>query len=133
MKRPISFEIEKRGNGLARAGILHTQHGDIKTPAFVAVGTKASVKCIAPEKFAELGMQGIIANTYHLYLSPGEDLIEKSGGIHSFMGYDGPIMTDSGGFQVFSLGEGFGKNISKFAVGMNAHHPLPIMRISARR
>lgn len=114
MNRPISFEIKKRGKGLARAGILHTPHGDIKTPSFVAVGTKASVKGIAPEKFAELGVQSVIANTYHLYLSPGEDLIEKAGGIHSFMGYDGPIMTDSGGFQVFSLGEGFGKKLGKF-------------------
>ncbi|MBI2030305.1 tRNA guanosine(34) transglycosylase Tgt [Candidatus Kaiserbacteria bacterium] len=133
--RPIRFEIEKKGptsphssrktrdgtaglrrasKGLARAGVLHTPHGDIQTPAFVAVGTKATVKGIAPENFTELGMQGIIANTYHLYLSPGEDLIEKAGGIHAFMGYDGPIMTDSGGFQVFSLGEGFGKKISKF-------------------
>lgn len=113
--RPIRFEIEKRGPGIARAGVLHTPHGDIQTPAFVAVGTKATVKGIAPEKFTDLGMQGIIANTYHLYLSPGEELIEKAGGIHVFMGYDGPIMTDSGGFQVFSLGEGFGKKISKFA------------------
>ena len=113
--RPISFEIEKKGTGLARAGVLHTPHGDIKTPAFVSVGTKATVKGIAPDKFAELGIQSIIANTYHLYLSPGEDLIEKAGGIHAFMGHDGPIMTDSGGFQVFSLGEGFGKKISKFA------------------
>lgn len=114
MNRPIAFEIEKRGIGLARAGVLATPHGDIRTPAFITVGTKATVKGIAPEKFPELGIQGLIANTYHLYLSPGENLIEKAGGIHSFMGFDGPIMTDSGGFQVFSLGEGFGKKISKF-------------------
>ena len=122
--RPISFEIEKRGKSLARAGVLKTPHGDIKTPAFIAVGTKATVKGIAPEKFAELGMQGIIANTYHLYLSPGEDLIERAGGIHAFMGWDGPIMTDSGGFQVFSLGEGFGKKISKFAAPENSAEPV---------
>jgi len=114
MQRPIRFDIERRGQGLARAGVLHTPHGDIKTPAFIAVGTKATVKGTAPEKFAELGMQGIISNTYHLYLTPGEELIEKAGGIHSFMGWQGPIMTDSGGFQVFSLGEGFGKKVSKF-------------------
>ena len=113
--RPIRFELEKKGKGLARAGVLKTPHGDIKTPAFITVGTKATVKGIAPDRFAELGMQGIIANTYHLYLSPGEDLIEKAGGLHAFMGFDGPIMTDSGGFQVFSLGEGFGKKVSKFA------------------
>lgn len=99
---------------LARAGILHTPHGDINTPAFVAVGTKADVKGIKAGEFPELGIQTIIANTYHLYLSPGEQLVEKAGGIHKFMGFDGPIMTDSGGFQVFSLGEGFGKKLSKF-------------------
>jgi len=82
--RPIHFEIEKHGIGLARAGIVKTPHGDIKTPAFIAVSTKATVKGIAPEKFAELGIQSVIANTYHLYLSPGEDLIEKAGGIHAF-------------------------------------------------
>lgn len=99
---------------LARAGILSTPHGDIKTPAFVAVGTKADVKAIQPSQFAELGIQTIISNTYHLYLSPGPELIDRAGGIHKFMGFDGPIMTDSGGFQVFSLGEGFGKKLSKF-------------------
>jgi queuine tRNA-ribosyltransferase len=114
MKRPISFEIEKRGAGLARTGVLKTPHGDIKTPAFIAVATKASLKGVAPDKFAELGVQGIISNTYHLFLSPGEKLIEAAGGIHKFMNFDGPIMTDSGGFQVFSLGVGFGKKISKF-------------------
>jgi len=115
MKRPISFEIEKRGAGLARAGVLKTPHGDIKTPAFTAVATKASLKGIAPDRFSNLGVQGIISNTYHLFLSPGEKLIEAAGGIHKFMNFDGPIMTDSGGFQVFSLGVGFGKKVSKFA------------------
>lgn len=114
MKRPISFEIEKRGASLARAGILKTPHGEIKTPAFVGVATKATLKGIAPERFADIGIQGLIANTYHLYLSPGERLIENAGSIHAFMNYGGPIMTDSGGFQVFSLGEGFGKKVSKF-------------------
>lgn len=93
---------------------MHTPHGDITTPAFVAVGTKANVKGVESEKFSALGIQTIIANTYHLYLSPGEKLVEKAGGVHTFMGFDGPIMTDSGGFQVFSLGEGFGKKLSKF-------------------
>ena len=114
MKRPISFEIEKRGEGLARAGVLHTPHGDIQTPAFISVATKATLKGIATDKYAELGVQGIISNTYHLFLSPGEELIQKAGGIHKFMNFDGPIMTDSGGFQVFSLGVGFGKKVSKF-------------------
>lgn len=113
--RPIKLTIEKElPHTLARAGVLSTPHGDIKTPAFVAVGTKADVKGIDSTQFPELGVQTIIANTYHLYLSPGERLIEKAGGIHKFMGFNGPIMTDSGGFQVFSLGEGFGKKLSKF-------------------
>jgi queuine tRNA-ribosyltransferase len=114
--RPIKLTIEKEAkNSLARAGVLSTPHGDIKTPAFVVVGTKADVKAIDSTQFKELGIQTIISNTYHLYLSPGEKLIEKAGGIHKFMGFNGPIMTDSGGFQVFSLGEGFGKKISKLS------------------
>ena len=109
-----TFNIQKEGPGLARAGVLSTPHGDILTPAFVAVGTKADVKGIKVSEFDALGIQTIIANTYHLYLSPGPELIARAGGIHKFMGFDGPIMTDSGGFQVFSLGEGVGKKISKF-------------------
>jgi queuine tRNA-ribosyltransferase len=113
--RPISYTIEKETPGaLARAGVISTPHGDIKTPAFIAVATKANVKAIPSAVFDTLGIQGIISNTYHLYLSPGEQVIEKAGGIHRFMGYSGPVMTDSGGFQVFSLGVGFGKKLSKF-------------------
>lgn len=112
--RPVRFSIEKKGKGLARAGVISTPHGDIKTPAFTAVGTKATVKGIDPAKFAELGMQLLIANAYHLYLTPGETLVEKAGGVGKFMGFKGPTMTDSGGFQVFSLGEGMGKKVSKF-------------------
>ncbi len=111
--RPISLSIEKEGTGLARVGVLKTPHGDIQTPAFVAVGTKANVKGVPADEYQNLGVQTIIANTYHLYLSPGEDLVSRAGGIHKFMGFSGPIMTDSGGFQVFSLGEGYGKKISK--------------------
>ena len=113
------FDIHKEGPGLARAGVLSTPHGDIQTPAFVAVGTKADVKGIKSSEFVSLGIQTIIANTYHLYLSPGPELVEKAGGIHAFMGFDGPVMTDSGGFQVFSLGEGFGKKVSKVTAGEN--------------
>src|SRR3989338_2621564 len=121
---------------LARAGILSTPHGDIQTPAFVAVGTKADVKGIKASEFSSLGIQTIIANTYHLYLSPGPELIEKAGGIHKFMGFDGPIMTDSGGFQVFSLGEGFGKKVSKVsgpeqkapAKGRDEHDPNSLLQ-----
>lgn len=111
--RPVSFELQKQGLGLARAGVLHTPHGDIETPAFVAVATKANVKGIDPSAYPALGIQTLIANTYHLYLS-GLEQVGKAEGIHNFMGFRGPIMTDSGGFQVFSLGEGFGKKLSKF-------------------
>jgi queuine tRNA-ribosyltransferase len=113
--RPVTLRIEKELTGsLARAGVLSTPHGDILTPAFVSVATKADVKAIQASQFKDLGIQTIISNTYHLYLSPGEVLVDTAGGIHKFMGFSGPIMTDSGGFQVFSLGEGFGKKLSKF-------------------
>lgn len=112
--RPISFTIETKDTGsLARAGVLRTPHGSVQTPAFVSVATKATVKGVQPDILANLGVQCIIANTYHLYLSPGEDLVEKAGGVNKFMHWDKPSMTDSGGFQVFSLGEGYGKKISK--------------------
>ncbi|MBP9710927.1 MAG: tRNA guanosine(34) transglycosylase Tgt [Candidatus Pacebacteria bacterium] len=113
--RPISFEIERELPGsLARAGTIKTPHGEIKTPAFTAVATKANVKGVEAARLPELGIQTIIANTYHLYLSPGEKLVEQAGGVGKFMQFKGPTMTDSGGFQVFSLGEGFGKKLSKF-------------------
>lgn len=112
--RPVTFAIEKKNPGsLARAGVLHTPHGTVLTPAFVAVATKADVKGVPTARFGELGIQTLIANTYHLYLS-GLDAIEKAGGVGKFMGFTGPTMTDSGGFQVFSLGAGFGKKVSKF-------------------
>lgn len=113
--RPISFEIQHEAPGsLARAGVLHTPHGSIQTPAFTVVATKATAKGVPTEFFKELGVQAIIANTYHLYLSPGESIVAKTGGVHQFMQWQGPTMTDSGGFQVFSLGVGFGKKLSKF-------------------
>ncbi|HEY3373937.1 MAG TPA: tRNA guanosine(34) transglycosylase Tgt [Candidatus Aquicultor sp.] len=87
----------------ARAGIIHTPHGDIKTPVFMPVGTRATVKAMAPEELEKLGAQIILSNTYHLYLRPGHDLIKKAGGLHDFMHWNKPILTDSGGFQVFSL------------------------------
>lgn len=110
--RPVSLEIEVQGPGLARAGVLNTPHGEIKTPAFVAVATKADVKGVEASRFGELGIQTLIANTYHLYLS-GLEGVEKAGGVGKFMGWSGPTMTDSGGFQVFSLGAGFEKKVSK--------------------
>jgi len=96
------FEVTAR-DGLARAGILHTAHGDVRTPVFMPVGTKATVKAVDPDELRTLGAQVILGNTYHLHLRPGEELIAELGGLHAFMGWDGPILTDSGGFQVFSL------------------------------
>lgn len=114
--RPISFAIDaKEGN--ARAGVLTTPHGSIKTPAFVPVGTKAGVKGVLPSQLTELGAQVVLANTYHLYLQPGEKTVKDAGGLGSFMAYDGPTMTDSGGFQVFSLGAAYGRTITKIAKG----------------
>lgn len=109
-----NFSIVKE-NGLTRAGVLETPHGKIETPAFVTVGTKASVKALTVEQVRDLGAQVVLANTYHLYLEPGEKRVKSFGGLHKFMNWRGPIMTDSGGFQAFSLGRAFGKNVSKVA------------------
>jgi queuine tRNA-ribosyltransferase len=139
--RAISFKIVAN-SGKARAGILTTKHGAIQTPAFVPVGTKASIKGVLPELLPKLGAQVVLANTYHLYLTPGEKIVEAGGGLAKFMGWKtlqesgaenveknadekdskkawalGPTMTDSGGFQVFSLGAAFGRNITKIAKG----------------
>ena len=98
------FEILKQDpHSGARAGILHTPHGDIHTPVFMPVGTKASVKALTPQMVSDIGAQIILSNTYHLHLRPGGDLLEKAGGLHKFMHWPKPILTDSGGFQVFSL------------------------------
>lgn len=101
-----------------RAGTIHTPHGVIETPAFTVVGTKATVKGLTPEDLRDaVGASAVLANTYHLYLQPGEEVIKEHGGLHDFMGWDGPTLTDSGGFQVFSLGAAFGKGVTKFAAG----------------
>ena len=115
-ERPISFDIQSR-SGRARAGTLTTPHGVIQTPAFVPVGTKAGVKGVLPEALKSMGAQVVLANTYHLYLQPGEELVRGAGGLAPYMNWKGPTMTDSGGFQVFSLGAAFGKNITKIAKG----------------
>jgi len=112
------FKIEKKLSAknktfLGRAGVLKTPHGTIKTPAFVPVGTKATIKSVIPEMVKDAGAEVVLANTYHLYLQPGDELVAKAGGLHKFMNWSGPIMTDSGGFQVFSLGAAYGKEISK--------------------
>ena len=111
----IQFKIEKKlENSLARAGVLSTPHGDIHTPAFVTVGTKATVKSLTPEMLKDLGAQVVLANTYHLYLQPGDELVRDAGGLGKFMNWSGPTMTDSGGFQAFSLGVAFDYGVSKF-------------------
>ena len=110
----MNFKIEKKlKNSLGRAGVLETSHGMIHTPAFVPVGTKASVKALISEQVLALGAEVVLANTYHLYLQPTDELIAKAGGLHKFMNWHGPTITDSGGFQVFSLGVAYGKEISK--------------------
>jgi queuine tRNA-ribosyltransferase len=90
-------------DGAARAGVLQTAHGEVRTPAFMPVGTKASVKTLHPDEVRSLGAEIVLGNTYHLHFRPGDELIAELGGLHAFMGWDGPILTDSGGFQVFSL------------------------------
>jgi queuine tRNA-ribosyltransferase len=97
-----SFRLEAT-DGVARAGVIDTAHGEIPTPAFMPVGTKGTVKTLHPDEVRSLGAHVILGNTYHLHLRPGEDVIEELGGLHAFSGWDGPILTDSGGFQVFSL------------------------------
>lgn len=109
------FKVEGRiKNSLARAGTIETRHGRIQTPAFVAVGTKATIKSLTPEQVKEAGSQVVLANTYHLYLEPGEKEIKNVGGLHNYMNWQGPTMTDSGGFQAFSLGVAYGGKLSKF-------------------
>jgi queuine tRNA-ribosyltransferase len=97
-----TFELIAR-EGEARAGVLKTAHGEVRTPVFMPVGTKASVKSVDPDELRGLGAEIVLANSYHLHFRPGEDLIEELGGLHGFMSWPGPILTDSGGFQVFSL------------------------------
>jgi queuine tRNA-ribosyltransferase len=110
----INFKIEKRlDNRLGRAGIIETPHGKIETPAFVVVGTKGTVKSVNSEQVRDAGTQVVLANTYHLYLQPGDEIVKKNGGLNKMMNWHGPTMTDSGGFQVFSLGAAYKKGISK--------------------
>jgi queuine tRNA-ribosyltransferase len=126
MKKPIQFKILKEyTDKRARVGEIHTLHGIIKTPAFIPVGTKATVKSLTPEQLESLGAQAVLANTYHLYLEPGENIIQKSGGLQKFMHWDKPTFTDSGGFQVFSLGAAFGYSISKITKGNEDEIMLP--------
>ncbi|MGD1920384.1 MAG: tRNA-guanine transglycosylase, partial [Pleurocapsa sp.] len=100
----FSFECQANcSHTNARAGVFHTPHGSVETPRFMPVGTLATVKGIIPQQLKEANAQMILANTYHLHLQPGEDIVKEAGGLHSFLAWNLPILTDSGGFQVFSL------------------------------
>ncbi len=115
------FTVGRRLEGAAgRTGVLSTPHGDVHTPAFVPVGTKATVKAVLPESVRDLGAQAVLANAYHLYLQPGADIVEEAGGLGRFMNWPGPTFTDSGGFQVLSLGAGFKKTLAMKATGVTS-------------
>ena len=112
----FNFTITKKSkNGLGRRGVIETPHGNIETPAFIPVGTQAALKGITPDEAKSLNVQIIFANTYHLFLRPGEKVVKKMGGVNKFMNWDRPVITDSGGFQVFSLGEGLAQGVGKIA------------------
>ncbi len=112
----MKFNIEKElNNHRARVGKIETPHGDILTPAFIVVGTKGTVKALTVDQVRDLGAQAVLSNTYHLYLQPGEDILKKTGKLQGFMNWQGPTFTDSGGFQVFSLGVGKDSKVSKIA------------------
>jgi queuine tRNA-ribosyltransferase len=117
----FGFEVgDTLPGGLGRAGTISTPHGLIHTPAFVVVGTKATVKTVLPETVAELGAQAVLANAYHLYLQPGAEIVEAGGGLGRFMNWSGPTYTDSGGFQVMSLGVGFKKVLAMEVAGLES-------------
>lgn len=110
--KQFRFKVkQKLENTLARTGVIITPHGEIKTPAFIPVGTKATLKTLTPEQLSDLGAQAVLVNAYHLYLQPGHELISQAGGVHTFMNWPGPTFSDSGGFQVMSLGVGLKKVI----------------------
>ncbi len=122
----LFFRTMSASSGLrARTGELETAHGTVHTPAFVAVATRASVKAVEPGALQSLGLELVIANTYHLHLRPGEDAVASLGGLHEFSGWRGPTMTDSGGFQVFSLGAGKVHGVGKVASIFPGDHPAP--------
>ncbi len=114
----FGFQVDSRlRDSLGRTGVITTPRGTIRTPAFIPVGTKATVKTVLPETVAELGAQAVLANAYHLYLQPGADIVEAAGGLGAFMNWSGPTFTDSGGFQVLSLGVGFKKVLAMDTTG----------------
>lgn len=113
----VGTELE---GALGRTGTISTPHGQIRTPAFIPVGTRATVKAVLPEAMADLGAQALLSNAYHLYLQPGADIVDEAGGLGTFMNWQGPTFTDSGGFQVLSLGAGFQKTLSMDSKGVEA-------------
>ena len=115
-------------NGLGRTGEITTPHGVIRTPAFIPVGTKATVKSLLPDSVSELGAQAVLANAYHLYLQPGPEILDNAGGLSAFMNWDGPTFTDSGGFQVMSLGVGFKKVIDMGGETLNSDEVIAAKR-----
>src|SRR3989442_14354288 len=134
----FSFAIDAEcSDTWARAGTIQTPHGSVRTPIFMPVGTQATVKSVSPEELRAAGVQIILANTYHLMLRPGSQLISDFGGLHTFMHWDGPILTDSGGFQVFSLGHL--RKLSEEGAAFKSHldgsarllTPESVMRIEA--
>lgn len=116
----IKYELIKKDNN-ARLGKIHTNHGTFETPMFMPVGTLANVKTLTPEQVKETNAGIILSNTYHLWLRPGEDVVKNAGGLHKFMNYNGPILTDSGGFQVFSLAKNKKKDITEEGVHFKSH------------
>jgi len=118
----MKFEITKKSKKSgARLGIIKTAHGELHTPAFFPVATKATIKTLTSQDIKEIGFEGILANTYHLHLQPGEKIVKKMGGLHKFMDWDGVVATDSGGFQVFSLGAGIAHKTSKIPIRNSAN------------
>lgn len=110
----------KDGARYGRTGVIRTPHGDIHTPAFVPVATQAAMKAVLPESIKDLGGQCMLSNAFHLYERPGEDILDEAGGLAKFMNWDGPTFTDSGGFQVLSLGAGFKKTLAMDVTGMKS-------------
>ncbi len=126
MNDDFRFDIEARDSSRpSRTGILCTAHGTVRTPAFVGVATRASIKAVEPQALADIGLQIVISNTYHLHLQPGEDTVAKLGGLHRFSAWDRPTMTDSGGFQVFSLGASKQHGVGKVASIFPGHATSP--------
>ena len=123
----FKFDIKNRTGDFSRTGVITTPHGQIQTPTFIPVGTKANVKGLTVDQVRQTRLEAILANTYHLFLKPGEDVVAAAGGLHGFMNYDGPIFTDSGGFQVFSLGVAFGNGIGKVA-NEDTNEPVKLNR-----